>query len=424
MMKFTILASIATHASGAAFRAEHLSLIQNEASLQKTKSQQATADATWAQTALFTMHGCECAENWHLDGLALHGCVHPDGHDLPWCFVKDDAACSTGYAKDNTLPGNCSTDKTAWGRCDNATGCHAASEERTGKWDFCALQEDVDSHYTHNGCHCLPSWEHGRKIYSGCSEPDGADGTNASAWCYVAEANCSGAKAAAAAKKQKWDECDLPRNTPSYVTRHSCHCKPTWIHEGDTKTSCVRNGLLDPPAELTYVNHTLERESLYGWCHVFEDERGCAGATIVDGTHVDTCFMLDDATATELVRTLHGCHCLPEWVVDDVVYAGCSRPPSPDVEHYHDVEEEQAWCRIAEDAVTCADSLGPEEVTPRGAGRGQGRWDWCTITTHSEAEPEWRHSEERFTPQEPDPPQWFRDFEVQAGAGMNDLDAP
>merc|ERR1719240_1062144 len=135
---------------------------------------------------------------------------------------------------------------------------------------------------------------------------------------------------------------------------------------------------------------------------------------------MDVCFLVDDASVTELATTLHGCHCLPEWGLDGVLYHGCSTP----VGHGVQVDEEQeSWCRVAEDETHCTTSLGPEHVTANGGGRGVGRWDWCRPNpTPSAAQQDWRASDERFTPMEPDPPQWFYDYQREMNAGISDLD--
>lgn len=407
-MVITILpVVVVARARGTALQSEKISLLQHQAHVQKSSSEEKEALRTeaWAETALFTMHGCECADNWHYDGLTLHGCVFTDEHDLPWCFVKDAAACQRGYNKSLLLTVG---DHISTGVCSNATGCDVTTEKRDGTWDFCTLPEEVDTHFSQSSCHCLPVWEHNRQLYSGCAQPDGV---NSSAWCHVAESNCAGSKVADAKGNQKWDDCAMPSSSPVYVTRHSCHCKPAWEHEGKKQTSCAPNKLLKPPDVLVAINATLEEETIYGWCHVFEDERECPGAIKVGGHHMDVCFLVDEADVADLETTLHGCHCSPEWGLDGIVYKGCSQT--------HGVAEEEMWCRVVEDESICPNSLGPEQARAGGAGRGIGRWDWCTPKGKDQ---DWRLPDERFTPKEPDPPAWYQEFRIDHNAGRNDLE--
>jgi len=407
-MVIQILVAIAVGAEGGALRAgdDHLSLLQTQASVKKTTSdaeKEEEAIKTWAETSLFTMHGGECASDWHYKGLALHGCVYTDGHDMPWCFLKK--GDKKGYNKTSLIN---VTETSFVGVCTNASTCHEQTEEREGMWDFCALPEEVSTHYTVEGCHCLPTWEHNRQVYSGCSQPD----PEKTPFCYVAETECKGAQAPADDKKQKWDDCDLQKHSPAFVTRHSCHCKPRWSHNGKKQTSCAPQKLLEPPPALLAMNMSLETENaslsgIYGWCHVFEDERSCTGAVKVKGTNMDVCFLVDDTSISTLQTTVHGCHCLPEWGLDGIMHQGCTKTGG--------VGEEQAWCRVVEDEAVCVDSLGPEDATQSGAGRGAGRWDWCEPAGHDKGE--WRHSDERFTPKEPDPPTWYLQFRGQTESG-------
>merc|ERR1719161_1960253 len=116
---------------------------------------------------------------------------------------------------------------------------------------------------------------------------------------------------------------------------------------------------------------------------------------------MDVCFIVDEASAKQLETSLHGCHCLPEWSVDGTVYKGCSTTD------HNGIEDEAHWCRVIEDVSTCPDSLGPDWATSGGAGRGVGRWDWCTSTAPS---PTWRPPESRFTAKEPNTPSWYNQF--------------
>jgi hypothetical protein len=408
ILSLTVIRVSAALASGAGLQpkaTERLSLLQHKAALQTKGDDGIAWKPTWNDMQLFTMHGCECAKDWHHKGLTEHGCVYTDGYDLPWCFVRDADSCKRGYEKTALLGG----EKSSSGICSNATSCAVTDVERDGKWDFCSLNEEVDVHFTQNGCHCLPTWELQKKLYSGCSEPE----ENSSAWCYTAESDCKGAQTPSDDKHQHWDDCHhTPGNTPSFFTRNSCHCKPVWMHDGKKQTSCVPNAQIKPPDVLAAANATLENAQIYGWCHVFEDERECTGASIIDGHHMDACFMQDEASVKQFESTLHGCHCLPEWTLDGIVYQGCSRTTG--------VQEDVTWCRVAEDLSVCPYSLGSEHATPGGAGRGAGRWDWCRPNGKTQ---EWRLPDERFTPKEPEPPAWYQSYHTYQHAGMNDIDS-
>jgi len=416
-----------------------MSLLQHKAGLHKADPESTSSTPGGASTSsvqgyqvsnqkMFTMHGCECADNWHHDGLLLHGCVYThrksfDGHDLPWCFVKDAEACKMAYEKEK-IP--YSGQSPASGICSDDTSCHATDVEREGKWDFCTVPEDVSFHYSNSGCHCLPTWEHERTLYTGCAQPD-AGGNSSSPWCYVAESDCKGAKAAADDKKQKWDDCDLHDKTPAFVTRHSCHCRPNWMNDGTKQSRCVAFDQLSPPAALVAMNASIEKESLYGWCHVWEDERHCSGAVKVDGIHMDVCFMVDEASVGQLETTVHGCHCLPEWGLDGAVYKGCSGKErlheweGASVGDDKDKDHDMSWCRVLEDVSVCGDSLGPEHATAGGAGRGPGRWDWCK-PNGGDADELWRRAVNRFEPIEPNAPAWYDEFRVDQKNGQSDSD--
>lgn len=345
--------------------------------------------ARWAQGGLATMHGCECMDTWQFNGLTLNGCVFTNGVRVPWCFVKDAASCTEGYTKDqlSELP-------SVNGNSSNTT--------TDGTWDFCTLPEEVAPHFTRSGCHCLPRWEFEGKAYSGCNRTEEGAGGNASdAWCYVAEtaSNCAGASAPADAKKHRWDACDPPKESPAFLTKHSCHCKPKWKHEGSEYTSCLNDETVPPPRSINTTN-TSVKASLLGWCQVFEDERGCAAAEITGaGVMWDSCFFLDEANKKELTPTLHGCHCLPEWELDGASLTGCQKTQGASA----------SWCPVAEDGQTCSNSLGPDDATD-GAGRGGHRWDWCSEDSPKDPSEPWRLASERFAPKDPNPPAWYSDI--------------
>merc|ERR1719265_361679 len=148
----------------------------SQANLQAKSHAATTKNTVFANATLYTMHGCECAENWHHDGLVLHGCVFSDfdqpdtenkhpNNELPWCFVKDPDACERGYHKDKLLDyQETSLSTITSGVCANLTSCEDTHFERTGKWDFCSLKDHVDHHLPHRSCHCMPTWEHKRKL--------------------------------------------------------------------------------------------------------------------------------------------------------------------------------------------------------------------------------------------------------------------
>lgn len=331
------------------------------------------------------MHGCECLDDWQFNGLTLHGCVFTNGVRVPWCFVKDPTKCTDGYSKDqlNELPS-----------VNDTTSL--ANNTSNGTWDFCTLASEVDSHFTRKGCHCLPRWEFAGQAYSGCNSTD----DSGEAWCYVAEnAQHCEASAPTGAKKYRWDKCDPPSDTPAFMTKHSCHCKPKWTHEGKEYTSCLNDEEVPPPRNINTTNTTV-KASLLGWCQVFEDERGCSSAEITAaGVMWDSCFFLDEASKKELIPTIHGCHCLPEWELDGAALQGCQKTQGA----------KAAWCPVAEDTETCSNSLGPEHATG-GAGRGGRRWDWCDQDAPRDPSEPWRLASERFEPKDPNPPAWYADI--------------
>lgn len=339
----------------------------------------------WAQGGLSTMHGCECSDSWQLNGLTLRGCVVSANVRMPWCVIKSPENCTRGYTN-SALPIT-PTDGQAPG----------VPVVINGTWDFCTLPEDVDPHLTMGSCHCLPLWEHGGVAYSGCNKTD-ISGTGQS-WCYVAEtgSNCVGAREPDATRFQRWDECDNVANEPSFMTKSSCHCKPRWSHLGKEYTSCIQDELVPAPAVLNTTNTSVKKEML-GWCQVFEDERICPNVELTeDGVLWDTCFFLDEANRAQLAPTLHGCHCLPEWTLDGVLYTGCAWTPLT----------KASWCPVVEDASTCSNSLSPSE-TDYGAGRGRRRWDWCSVTRAKDPSQPWRLADERFVPKDPSPPAWYQ----------------
>jgi hypothetical protein len=340
----------------------------------------------WAQGGLSTMHGCECSDSWQLNGLTLRGCVVSANVRMPWCVVKNPDNCTRGYTN-SALP------------ITSTAGSQAPGVPVVinGTWDFCTLPEDVDPHLTMASCHCLPLWEHGGVAYSGCNKTD-PSGTGNS-WCYVAETagNCAGSRAPDATRLQRWDSCDPAAKEPSFMTKNSCHCKPRWAYNGKTYTSCIQDELVPAPAVLNTTNTSIKKEML-GWCQVFEDERVCPNVELTDeGVLWDTCFFLDEASAAQLAPTLHGCHCLPEWSLDGVLYSGCAWTPLT----------KASWCPVVEDQATCSNSLSPSD-TEYGAGRGRRRWDWCSVTRPKDPSQPWRLSDERFVPKDPAPPAWYQ----------------
>lgn len=339
--------------------------------------------ARWAQGGLLTMHGCECAESWQLNGLTLRGCVVSSNVRMPWCIVKDPANCKKGYTN-SALPISPTVTQSP----------NPIPITINGTWDFCTLPDDVDPHLTLGSCHCLPLWEHEGVAYSGCNQTN-----RGQSWCYVAETaeKCVGARQPDATHFQLWDKCDSPAREPSFMTKNSCHCKPRWTHLGKEYTTCVQDELVQPPAVLNTTNTSIKKE-LLGWCQVFEDERLCPNVELSEtGVLWDTCFFLDEASYAELPPSLHGCHCLPEWSLDGAVYKGCAYTP----------RAKAPWCPVVEDERTCSNSLGPSD-SEFGAGRGRRRWDWCSIANPKDPSQPWRSASERFTPKDPSPPSWYQ----------------
>jgi len=353
--------------------------------------------ARWAQGGLLTMHGCECAESWQLNGLTLRGCVVSNDVRMPWCMVKNPATCNRGY-RNAALP------------TESASGSNPNKQVINGTWDFCTLQEDVDPHLTLGSCHCLPLWEHGGVAYSGCNKT-GDVASPGKSWCYVAEAgsSCVGARAPDATHLQKWDVCDPPEAQPEFMTKNSCHCKPRWTYKGKEYTSCVQDELVPPPADMNTTNTTIKKEML-GWCQVFEDERLCPGVEqTAQGVLWDACFFEDEATRASLPPTLHGCHCIPEWQLDGVTYSGCARTPLA----------KASWCPVVEDKAACSNSLEPVNAE-YGAGRGKRYWDWCTVENPKDPSQPWRLSSERFVPKDPSPPAWYHQVFQNLKTGYGD----
>jgi len=339
----------------------------------------------WARGGLLTMHGCECSDSWQLNGLTLRGCVVSANVRMPWCVVKDPATCTRGYTN-SALPISPTAGRTP-----------GPPVVINGTWDFCTMPEDVDPHLTMSSCHCLPLWEHGGVAYSSCNMTNTS--LTSKSWCYVAETegNCEGARAPDATRLQRWDECDPPASEPSYLTKNSCHCKPRWAHLGKEYTSCIQDELVPAPANLNTTNTSVKQE-LLGWCQVFEDERVCPSVELTEtGVLWDTCFFLDEATKVQLPPTLHGCHCLPEWSLDGVLYQGCAWTPLA----------KSSWCPVVEDQSACSNSLSPAD-TEYGAGRGRRRWDWCSVERPLDASQPWRLANERFAPKDPSPPSWYQ----------------
>lgn len=93
------------------------------------------------QAELLTMHGCACKKAWSVGGRSFKGCARAGWNSSrPFCYLE--GACATkedprGFISDPFgLPG------------------------KTGdKWDYCPMPDDVASYYTHQGCHCLPTWD-------------------------------------------------------------------------------------------------------------------------------------------------------------------------------------------------------------------------------------------------------------------------
>lgn len=356
----------------------------------------------WAQGGLATMHGCECADSWQLNGLTLRGCVVSSDVRMPWCIVKDPATCRRGYTN-SALP-------------ITATVTSAPNQNPrsplviNGTWDFCTMPDDVSPHMTLASCHCLPLWEHGGVAYSGCNRTLGDP--SGKSWCYIAETGgkCTPREPDGTTKLQRWDLCDPPANAPSFMTKNSCHCKPRWTHLGHEYTNCVQDELVTPPANVNTTNTSIKKEML-GWCQVFEDERICPNVELTEtGVLWDTCFFLDEATRAELPPTMHGCHCLPEWTQDGILYSGCAWTPLA----------KASWCPVVEDEATCSNSLSPTDST-FGAGHGKRRWDWCSVTNPRDPSQPWRLATERFTPKDPSPPAWYQNVYDDLIASHNDL---
>lgn len=327
--------------------------------------------------------------------MLFHGCVRTGDTKIPWCFTREGDSCTNGYNM-SELP----MKKGKSGRCDNER-CSSISE---GKWDFCTLVEDVAVQKTLKSCHCLPRWEYNEKLYSGCQRIEGDE----KPWCYVAEiaSGCDNANQPEGAKMQRWDECSLASESPAFLTRHGCHCKPQWQSpDGIMRTSCLAMDKITPPSVMATMNSTFKnRSTLIGWCQVFEDERACNGALLsARGFLLDECFMDDEASIVEFDSTLHGCHCLLEWEVDNVIYQGCD----PRSKTRGGGEVEKAWCPVHEDSAACSHSLGPQDAEAvGGAGQGGRRWDWCDP---HDTKSVWRHPSKRYTPIEPNPPKWWMD---------------
>lgn len=330
----------------------------------------------WAEGGLLTMHGCECADDWQFDGYTYKGCaVVTDRRGLnisqPLCFVKDAAACKGAYAFAKLSPVNGST-----GVCENED-CDSPKE---ASWDFCNLVKDISPYKTHSSCHCSYQWEFQSKLYNGCSI------VNGSGWCYVAETakGCAAAKAAEGDKTQRWDTCNLQSQRPAYLTRSGCHCKPKWTHSSKEYSMCVSKEEVAMPQNLA-ESAMIKHENLLGWCQVFDDTRLCPASIKADDQYVDVCFMADEATITELDITFAGCHCQPEWSLNNETYYGCSKTKEG--------QESSTWCPVVEDESICSQMKPPSAASEVGEGRGGWNWDHCTSDKKR-----WRDPHNRFKP--------------------------
>jgi hypothetical protein len=373
--------------------------VDSSISVVETKSaHHAQYQPEWAKSGLLTMHACECADYWQFDGFTHRGCALVSDHlnqriSQALCFVKDEAKCKSAYAFSKLSNVTGST-----GVCKNET-CASPSES---SWDFCSRVEDVSPFMTQSSCHCHTAWEHKSKLYKGCSRINASE----PAWCYVAETQegCDKAKDAGGEKTQRWDFCNLPEEKPAYVTRKGCHCKPSWKSGDKDYSSCVQEAEKKWPAELKkdYSSLSTLKQTLLGWCQVFEDGRRCPASIEADGFVVDACFMADEATRNTLDLTYNGCHCQPEWNLDNETYKGCSKTK--------DGQEVTPWCPVLEDSKVCSQSSSPSEASDTGAGRGPGwNWDYCDDGTADAAM--WRQPGQRFTPNATENvPDWYQDI--------------
>eukprot|EP00746_Dinoflagellata_sp_MGD_P004503 gnl/MRDRNA2_/MRDRNA2_108704_c0_seq1.p1 gnl/MRDRNA2_/MRDRNA2_108704_c0~~gnl/MRDRNA2_/MRDRNA2_108704_c0_seq1.p1 ORF type:complete len:396 (+),score=54.48 gnl/MRDRNA2_/MRDRNA2_108704_c0_seq1:58-1245(+) len=352
------------------------SLIQTEVSLNRQDND--SQDPEWAKKGILTMHGCECADHWSFDGYPHQGCaVVSDSNDhsisQPLCFVKDASKCKTGYNMSKLADVTGTT-----GKCENAT-CVNPTETT---WDFCSRVEDISPYMTQKSCHCSAIWEFNSKSYNGCSHTT----ENEPSWCYVAETEegCSEAQAAEGDKTHRWDFCDPPERKPAYLTRQGCHCKPTWKSNQQEYSSCVSKDELAWPSELK-TSLDSEQTSLVGWCQVFEDGHVCPASVKSGGFAIDVCFMADEAEKTDLDVTFNGCHCQPDWTMNNETYHGCTAIGT----------ETTPWCPVVEDRESCS-QIHTQDTIP---GRGAWNWDFCSDKSKNTTTM-WRTKDDRFLPKQ------------------------
>eukprot|EP01025_Chloroclados_australasicus_P024777 TRINITY_DN24862_c0_g1_i4.p1 TRINITY_DN24862_c0_g1~~TRINITY_DN24862_c0_g1_i4.p1 ORF type:complete len:585 (-),score=39.37 TRINITY_DN24862_c0_g1_i4:148-1902(-) len=107
-----------------------------------------------------TQNGCYCKQFWQYQGQTFNGCDNPDQDGTGnWCIV-------------------------------NSLGCNSrpsGTMSVTGEfWDRCSCQDETTSDdgcpSTILGCRCRQSWNHSKKEYRGCANPDNDPIGD---WCYI-----------------------------------------------------------------------------------------------------------------------------------------------------------------------------------------------------------------------------------------------
>lgn len=157
-----------------------------------------------------------------------------------------------------------------------------------------------DLHYTTHGCHCLSNWTYEGEDHKSCSRVN-TTFAHGWPWCKVVKETCDDVEGNLT-DGAPWDFCADPAEIAHLTTVHGCHCSPLWEYKEKYYHSCAKTS--KGPE----------------WCYVFEGNNLCAHAlrTEHNGDHWDYCFSSSD------IPTVHGCHCMPEYTIDDVKYEGCS----------------------------------------------------------------------------------------------------